>query len=109
MLAKKFLGKVATLTHAINCQTFPYMNFCLTAVKAAFSGISVFAGILVFLYFDVQTLLLLGELSKPKWGGEWKTSYCLRCSYVIFIYICLLFMCHTFITRDGSEDFTDLT
>ena len=41
MLAYFFLSKVATLTHAINSQTFPYMNFCLTAVKAEFAGISV--------------------------------------------------------------------
>ena len=95
MLANLFLGKVATLTHAINSQTFPYMNFCLTTVKAAFSGISVFAGILVFLDFNVQTSLLLGELSKPKWGGECKTSYFLRGSYVIYVYIyvCVCYLC----------------
>ena len=60
MLAYFFPSKVATLTQAINSQTFPYTNFCLTA-KVAFAGISVFAGIVVFHAFDVQTSLLVGE------------------------------------------------
>ena len=41
MLAYLFLSKVATLTQAINSQTFPYMNFCIRDVKAVFTGISV--------------------------------------------------------------------
>ena len=41
MLAYLFLSKVATLTQAINSQTFPYINICLTGIKAAFAGISV--------------------------------------------------------------------
>ena len=41
MLAYLFLSKVATLTQAINSQTFPYLNLCLTAVKAAFTVITV--------------------------------------------------------------------
>ena len=41
MLAYLFLSKVATLTQVINSQIFPYINFCLTDVKAAFAGISV--------------------------------------------------------------------
>ena len=92
MIAHLFLSKVATLTQAINL--LPYMNFCLTAIEAAFAGISVFAGIVVFLAFNVQTSLLVNELSEPNWGGEWKTTTCHGCKYVICIYMSVIYVPH---------------
>ena len=46
---------------------------------------------------------LASEVS-PQYGGGSKTLYCCTCLYVV--YICV---CHTFIIRGCTEDFTDLT
>ena len=46
------LYKVAALTRPTDTRPFPYINICLTAIKAAFAGISVFNGIVVFHAFD---------------------------------------------------------
>ena len=74
------------------------MNFCLTDVKAAFDGISVFTGIVVFLTFSLLTSLLPGERE-----GEWKNC-------MLQMLVCdMSIVCCTLINRECTEDFTDLT
>ena len=69
------------------------MNFCLTDVKAAFDGIS------VFLTFSLLTSLLVVER-----GGEWKN--CMLQMLVCDIFKSIL--CCTLINRECTEDFNDL-